>query len=152
MPSRSSVKWTWKCLRLLDQVHNWYSLRFKRKVTFGHQLRYEIKVTFWWNISQTSPNEVECCQKQCKCCCWWTTKSNNSSHSFNNWYLDLTVSMHINPVLCALVPSAQIGKASSEMDAKNFQPYYGHPSLARKLLVRAMQHTQFCAKSVRKWP
>ena len=84
-----------------------YSLRFKIKVTFGHKLRYKIKVRFWWNFSQTLPNEVECCQKQCKCCCWWTTKSTNNLHLFNNWYLDLMVSTHINMDLCALVPSAQ---------------------------------------------
>ena len=36
------------------------------------------------NFSQTSPNERECCQKQCKRCCWWTTKSSNSLHLFNN--------------------------------------------------------------------
>jgi hypothetical protein len=43
-----------------------YSLRFKIKFMFGHKLRYEIiKVAF----GETSPNELKCCQNQCKCCC-----------------------------------------------------------------------------------
>ena len=36
-------------------------------------------------------------------------KSYNSLYLFNNWYLDSTMSMHINAVLCVVVPSAQIG-------------------------------------------
>ena len=36
--------------------------------------------------------------------------------------------------------------ASSEIGAKSFKLYYGHPWLAGKGLVRAMQCTQFCAK------
>ena len=83
-----------------------YFLRFK-KVTLGHNLRYKIKVTFWWNFSQTSSNELECCQKQCKCCCWWFAKSNSGWHLFNNWHVDLTASTHNNAVLCSSVPSAQ---------------------------------------------
>ena len=39
--------------------------------------------------------------------------------------------------------------ASSEIGAKSFRLYYGHPSLAGKRLVRAMQHTQFHAKNVK---
>ena len=38
-------------------------------------------------------------------------------------------------------------RASSEIGAKNFRLYYGHPQLAGKHLVRAMQRTQFHAKS-----
>ena len=68
---------------------------------------FQNKSYVWWNISQTSPNKLECFQKQCKCCYWWTTKSHGNLHLFNNWYLNLTTSTHINAVLCALVPSAQ---------------------------------------------
>ena len=61
---------------------------------------FQYKSYVWWNFSQTLPNELECCQRQCKCCCWWITKSNNNLHMFNNWYLDLMASTHINAVLC----------------------------------------------------
>jgi hypothetical protein len=40
-------------------------------------------------------------------------------------------------------------RASSEIDAKSFQLHYGHSQLAGKHLVRAMQCTQFCAKSAK---
>ena len=40
-------------------------------------------------------------------------------------------------------------QAFSEIGAKSFQLYYGQPYLAGKCLVRAMQHTQFCAKSAK---
>ena len=40
-------------------------------------------------------------------------------------------------------------RASSEISAKSFQLYYGRPWLAGKRLVRAMQHTQLCAKSAK---
>ena len=40
-------------------------------------------------------------------------------------------------------------RASNEIGAKSFQLYYGHPWLAGKRLVRAMQRTQFHAKSVK---
>ena len=56
-------------------------------------------------FSQTLPNELECCQIQCKCCCWWTTKSDDSLHLFNNLYVDSTALTHIDAVLCASVPS-----------------------------------------------
>jgi hypothetical protein len=36
--------------------------------------------------------------------------------------------------------------ASSEIGAKSFRLYYGHPQLVRKCLMRAMQRTQFRAK------
>jgi hypothetical protein len=39
--------------------------------------------------------------------------------------------------------------ASSEIGAKSFQLYYGHPWLAGKRSMRAMQCTQFCAKSAK---
>jgi hypothetical protein len=74
-----------------------------------YSLHLRNKRYIWWNFSQTSPNELECCRKQRKCWCWWTTKSNNSLHLFNNWYLDSTASTHINAVLCASVPSVQNG-------------------------------------------
>jgi len=38
-------------------------------------------------------------------------------------------------------------RASSEIGIKKFRRYYGHLELAGKRLVRAMQRTQFCAKS-----
>ena len=40
-------------------------------------------------------------------------------------------------------------QASSEIGAKSFQLYYGHPQLAGKHLMRAMQRTQFHAKSAK---
>ena len=40
-------------------------------------------------------------------------------------------------------------RASSEIGSKSFQLYYGHPWLARKRLARAMQCTQFRAKSAK---
>ena len=40
-------------------------------------------------------------------------------------------------------------RASSEIRAKSFQLYYGHPQLPGKHLVRAMQCTQFRAKSAK---
>ena len=46
---------------------------------------------------------------------------------------------HINAVLCASVPSAQIGARSSQL-------YYGRPWLAGKRLVRGMQRMRFHAK------
>jgi hypothetical protein len=41
--------------------------------------------------------------------------------------------------------------ASSEIGTKFFLSYYGHPQLAAKLLVRAMQCTQFCAKNAKNY-
>ena len=40
-------------------------------------------------------------------------------------------------------------RASTEIGAKSFQLYYGHPWLAGKRLIRAMQRTQFHAKSAK---
>ena len=40
-------------------------------------------------------------------------------------------------------------RASSDIGAKSIQLYYGHPQLAGKHLVRAIQRTQFCAKSAK---
>ena len=40
-------------------------------------------------------------------------------------------------------------QASSEIGAKKFQLYHGHPQLAGKRLVRAMQRTQFRAKNAK---
>ena len=70
---------------------------------------FQNKRYVWWNFSQTSPNELECCKKQCKCCCWWNIMSNNILRLFNDWYLDSTASTYINAILCASVPSAQNG-------------------------------------------
>ena len=106
----------------------WYSLSFKIKVTFGHKMQYEIKSYVSWNLSQTSSNELECCHKQCKCCCWWTTKLNNSLHLFNNWYLNLTATTHINAVLCVSVPSAQNGGLLVKLVLKNFNSTMDTPS------------------------
>jgi hypothetical protein len=75
--------------------------------------------------------------------------SNNNLHLFGICYLDLTTSTHINAILCASVPFAQIGGLSSEIGAIIFWLYYGHPQLAGKHLVRAMQRTQFRAKSAK---
>jgi hypothetical protein len=129
------------------QFVSYYSLHFKIKVMFGHKLRYEIKKRcVSWNFSQTSPNQLECCHNQCKCCCWWTTRSNNSLHLFNNWYVDSMASTHINAVFCALVPSAQNGKLLVKLGPKVFDFTMDTPSSPKKLLVRAMQCTQFHAK------
>ena len=102
----------------------------------------------WWNFSQTSLNELECCQKQCKCCCWWTTKSNSSLHLFNNWYLDSTVDAHRRGFMSFGVIRPN-WRASSWIGVKKFRLYYGHRCLAGKRLVRAMQRMQFRAKSVK---
>ena len=40
-------------------------------------------------------------------------------------------------------------RASSEIGAKSFRLYYGHPQLARKRLVSAMQRTSFRAESAK---
>ena len=40
-------------------------------------------------------------------------------------------------------------RATSENGAKSFRLYYGHPQLAGKCLARAMQCTQFHAKSAK---
>ena len=82
-----------------------------------------------WNFSQTSPNEQECCQKQCICCCWGTTKSNNKIHLFDNRYSDLTASTHINAVLCTSVPSAQNGGLPVKLVPKVFNFTMDTPSL-----------------------
>jgi hypothetical protein len=82
----------------------------------------------WWNFSQTLPNELYCFQKQYKCCCWWTTKSNNTLHLFNNRYLDSTVSMHINAVLCSSVSSAQNGGLAVQLAPKVFDFTIDTPS------------------------
>ena len=87
---------------------------------------FQNKRYVWWNFSQTSPNELECCKKQCKCCCWWNIMSNNILR------------------FGAIRPK---WRASSEISAKCFRLYYGHPQLARKHLVRVMQRTQFRAKN-----
>ena len=97
-----------------------YSLYFKIKVTFGQKLRYEIKGTFG-EIS-LKPHQTN-----------WNVAKNNGSvvadelpsqitvlHLFNNWYLDLTATTHINAVLCALVPSAQNGKLPMMLAPKVF--------------------------------
>ena len=54
--------------------------------------------------------------------------------------------MHINEVLCASVPSAQINRLPMKLVSKVFD--FAMTFLARwKRLVRAMQHTQFRAKN-----
>jgi hypothetical protein len=40
-------------------------------------------------------------------------------------------------------------RASTEIDTKSIRSYYGHPWLAVKRLVRAMQFSQFRAKSTK---
>ena len=42
-------------------------------------------------------------------------------------------------------------QAPSDIGAKKIQPYYGHPQLAGKRLMRAMQRAQFCAKSAKNY-
>jgi hypothetical protein len=49
--------------------------------------------------------------------------------------------MHINAILCALMPSAQNGRLPVKLTP--------HPKLAEKRLVRVMQHMQFRAKSAK---
>jgi hypothetical protein len=103
----------------------------------------------WWNISQTSSNEPECCKKNCKCCCWWTTKSNNILHLFNDWHLDSTASAHINAILCALVSSPQNGGLHVKLAPKVLNFIMDTHSSPEKCLVRAMQRIQFLAKSAK---
>ena len=121
----------------------WFPLFHPNDMCFKVKLLlplFQNKSYIWWNFSQTSPNEPECCQKQCKCCCWWTTKSNNSLLLFNNWYLDSTASAHINAVLCAPVPSTQMAGFQWNWCQK-FSTLLWTPQLAGKRLVRVMQCT-----------
>ena len=77
-----------------------YSLHFKIIVMFGHKLLYEIKVTFSeisfklrqtnWNVAINKVNVVvDKLPSQITVYIF-----------FNNWYLDLAASMHINTVRC----------------------------------------------------
>ena len=126
----------WRCSLISTHVgsNNWrhakhYSLRFKIKVTFGHELCYKIKVMFgefFLKLRQVNWNVVRCC---CWWWWWWTTKSNNNFHLFNNWNLDSMTSMHINVVLCASVPSAQIGKLPMKLVPKVLNFTMDTPSL-----------------------
>ena len=63
LPTRSlTTMWSsWPSPQSSDMC---YSLHFKIKVTFGHKSRYEIKSYMWWNLSQSSPNELECCEEE----------------------------------------------------------------------------------------
>ena len=126
--SRDKIFYNGSCTAK-HSLRKWVSLHyhllppFQNKIYLCTYIVLRNKSYVWWSFSQISPNELVWCQKQCKCCCWWTTKSNNSLHLFNNWYLDSTASTHINPILCASVPSAQNGA---------IWLYYGHPQLAGK--------------------
>ena len=101
---------------------------FQNKSYIWTKIALRNKSYVWWHFSQTSPNKLECFQKQCKCCFLWTTKSNNSLHLFNNWYLDSTTSTHINTVLCALVPSAQNDGLPMKLAPKVFNFTMNTPS------------------------
>jgi hypothetical protein len=81
----------------------------------------------WWNFSQSSPNELECCQKQCKYWCWWTTKSNNSLHLFNNLYLDSTTLMQHQRNFTCFGAICRNWRASNKIGAKSYLLHYGHP-------------------------
>ena len=121
-----------------------YSLRFKIKITFGHKLRYVINVQFGkislklrqtnWNVAKNDVNVV--------------ADELSTQIIIYTWYLDSTVSMHINAVYGASVPSAQIGglpvKLASEVSILLWTPW-----LVGKRLVRAIQCTQFRVKSAK---
>ena len=53
---------------------------------------------------------------------------NVAKHLFNNRYLDLTASTHINAVLCTSVPSAQNGGLPVELAPKVFDFTMDTPS------------------------
>jgi hypothetical protein len=105
-------------------------------------LRYEIKATFG-EIS------LKLCQTN------WDVAINNVNvvadelPSQITVYICLTIDIwtrrhrHTSTQFGAIRPKWW---ASSEIGAKSFQLYYGNPWLTGKLLVRAMQCTQFCAK------
>ena len=57
--------------------------------------------------------------------------------------------MHINAVLCVSVPSAQIGGLPMKLAPKVIYFTTDYPELAGKRLVRALQRTQFRAKSAK---
>ena len=125
-----------------------YSLSFKIKVSFRHKWHYKIKVMFGeislkfrqtnWNVAGNNVNVVadelpsQIIVYTCLAIDIWTWRRWRTSTRF----------MHFG----ASRPNWQ---ASSEIGAQSFRLYYGHPWLAGKRLVRAMQHTQFCAKSVK---
>ena len=103
---------------------------------FGHKVCYEINNYIWWDFSQTLPNKLECCHKQCKCCCWWTCKSNNNLHLFNNWYYIVQ-----HGFMCE-INRCQLSMAMNGYVV--FNEFMSIPSL-----VRSMQRTNFCAKSAK---
>jgi hypothetical protein len=125
-----------------------YSLRFKIKVMFGQKLRYEIKVTFGeffpklcqmnWNVARNDVNVVA--DELPDQITFYTC--------FKNWCLDSTASTHINVVLFSPVPSAQNGGLPVKLTPKVFNFTMDTPS-AGKRLVRAMECTQFRAKSAK---
>ena len=112
---------------------------------------FQNKSYIWWSFSQTSPNEPECCQKQCKCCCWWITKSNNNLLLFNNWYLDSTASAHINSVLCAPMPSTQNGRLPMKLVPKVLDFIMDTPARWKALSESYAMHVISCWKC-KKWP
>jgi hypothetical protein len=59
------------------------------------------------------------------------------------------VSTHINAVLCLSVPSAQNGGLQVDLAPKVFNFTMDTPGFTKKRLVKAMQRTQFHAKSVK---
>ena len=124
-----------------------YSLRFKIKCMFGHKLRYKIKVTFGeiylklrqtnWNVARINVNVVvdkllnQIAVYTCLIIDIWTQRQWHTSTRF--------YAFRCHPPKMA----------GSQIGAKKFQLYYGHPQLAGKHLVRPMQCTQFCAKSAK---
>jgi hypothetical protein len=56
---------------------------------------------------------------------------------------------YINAILCASVPSSQIGGLPVELASKVFDFTMNTPSFTKKRLVSALQRMQFCAKSVK---
>jgi len=118
------------------------------KVAFGHKQRYEIKIPFGeislklrqtnWDVARTNVNVVadelssQITIHTCLAIDIWSRRRRRTSTRF--------YALRCHPL--KMTDFREIG-------AKSFQLYYGHPQLAGERLVRAMQCTQFCAKSAK---
>jgi hypothetical protein len=120
LPSTYQVDWN-------NMDIDYYSLHFKIKVTFGHKMRYKIKGTFGevslklrqtnWNVAWINVNVVvdelprQITLYNCLTIDIWTRRRQCTSML----------------VLCASVPSAQIGGLPVKLAPIFFLLYYGHP-------------------------
>jgi hypothetical protein len=90
-----------------------YSLHFKIKVTFGHKLRYEIKVTF---------GEISIKLRQMN----W-----NAARNDVNVLVDKLPSQITNYICLTIIFGLGVirpkWRVSSEIGAKKFRLYSGHP-------------------------